>query len=90
MKYDALPPGVVPVLLRTEAAAALMSVAPSTLWSMAREGLVPQPFRYGRAALWNKPALEAAARRLTGDHAAGVTINESGDVKNPWDALLGK
>lgn len=90
MRYDDLPPGMTPFLIRTAAAAAMLSVSPATLWRMVKDGIVPPPGRFGRSVFWNKSDLEAAARRIVGGKAVPAESNPDGSMKNPWDAVLRK
>lgn len=44
--------------MTTTDAAALAAVAPDTLRHYARSGHAPQPHRFGRSLMWDRPKLE--------------------------------
>jgi predicted DNA-binding transcriptional regulator AlpA len=80
-RHAALPPTLPPRLISREAAAAYLSVAPSTFDKMVREGRMPRPKRLseGRVA-WDVQELDAAIESLPSDGMSLEVDNSWGDV----------
>lgn len=62
--FDHLPPGVVPIAVPRDAAAALLSISPNHFTSLVDSGLMPQPRTLGRRVLWDADEVKAAWRAL--------------------------
>ena len=61
----ALPPTLAPRLISREAAAAYVSVSPTTFDAMVKDGRMPKPKRLGsRRKAWDVHALDAAVDNL--------------------------
>jgi len=88
VKYDHLPPGLVPIFLRRSAAAAFWGVSESTFDRMVEEGHAPRPARFGKIVLWFRPALVASAARLSGVKMEADSAASPSDGGNEWDAVL--
>ena len=60
-RQNALPPTLAPRLITREAAAAYVSVSPTTFDEMVKDGRMPRPKRLGgRRKAWDVRALDAA------------------------------
>nr|WP_298797630.1 hypothetical protein [uncultured Acetobacter sp.] len=89
-RYDHLPPGLLPIILRRRAAAAFFDVSETTFDKMVEMGLVPRPTRVGSLSLWFRPALVAAAAKMTGTELHYSAQTEMQDAPNEWDAVVRK
>ncbi|KXV78759.1 MULTISPECIES: hypothetical protein [Acetobacter] len=90
MNYDALPPGLLPIFLRRDAAAAFFAVGTTIFDKMVQQGLAPRPVRFGSISLWFRPALVAAAAKMTGTELHYSAETEMQDAPNEWDAVVRK
>ncbi|KXV57328.1 hypothetical protein AD947_08825 [Acetobacter tropicalis] len=90
MNYDALPPGLLPIFLRLPAAAAFFGVGESTFLRMVTENHAPRPVRFGKLTLWFRPALVAAAAKMSGVELQYSAQAEMQEAPNEWDAILRK
>ncbi|ASC06303.1 AlpA family transcriptional regulator [Acetobacter pasteurianus] len=89
MNYDALPPGLLPIFLRLPAASAFFGVSESTFLRMVAESHAPRPVKFGKLALWFRPALVAAAAKMSGvEISAGSVQTEMQEAPSEWDAVL--
>jgi predicted DNA-binding transcriptional regulator AlpA len=76
----ALPPTLAPRLIGREAAAAYVSVSPTTFDEMVRDGTMPKPRRLsGRRKAWDVRALDAAVDSLP------VESNDNDNDNDTWD-----
>lgn len=89
-RYDHLPPGLLPIVLHRKAASAFFDVSESTFDKMVEQGLVPKPARIGSISIWFRPALVAAAARMTGTELQYSAQAEMQDAPNEWDAIVKK
>lgn len=88
MKYDHLPPGLVPIFLRRSAAAAFWGVSESTFDRMVEEGHAPRPIRFGKIVLWHRPSLVSAAARMSGAKPDETALFSGLERVNEWDSVL--
>jgi predicted DNA-binding transcriptional regulator AlpA len=89
-RYDHLPPGLLPIFLRRQAASAFFDVSETTFDKMVEQGLVPRPVRVGSISLWFRPALVSAAAKMTGTDLQYSAQAETQEAPNEWDAIVGK
>ena len=80
-KFDALPPQVIPVGLRREAAAAYWSVSPSAFDKLVRSGFAPEPIPNLPIGirLWDRRQLDERFSELSGFRFTLAT------EPNDWD-----
>lgn len=73
---DFLPPSLAPIGLRRTEAAAYIAVSVGTWDQMVREGVMPQPKRYGSRMIWDRLAVDVAFAALdaTNEAATGWEI----------------
>jgi hypothetical protein len=87
-RADLLPPGLVPLYLSCEQAAAYLGVSPATFTAEVAQGWWPGPIRRGArdgAATWYRPALE---RRAEAMHDAGASAAAAHDAGSDAAASL--
>jgi excisionase family DNA binding protein len=79
-RQTALPPMLPPRLISREAAAAYVSVSPTTFDEMIRDGRMPRPkILGGRRRAWDVRALDLAVDKLPTD-GAEITDETWGDI----------
>ena len=80
-RQNALPPALAPRLVTREAAAAYVSVSPTTFDEMVKDGRMPRPKRLrGRRKAWDVRALDAAIDDLP-------NADNNNDNNDTWDDI---
>lgn len=87
-RHARLPPGLLPICLRRSEAAAFFGVSETTFDKMVQQGLVPRPARFITISLWYRPALVAAAAKMTGTELQYSAQAEMQEAPNEWDAIV--
>jgi predicted DNA-binding transcriptional regulator AlpA len=79
-RQSALPPTLPPRLVGRDAAAAYLSISPTTFDILVEEGTMPRAKRLGgRRKAWDVRALDAAVDQLPDDGAGTLTPDHSWD-----------
>jgi hypothetical protein len=79
MKYDALPPGLVPIALGRIAAAQYVGISVGLFNELVSDGRMPQPRHANTRLLWDSVELVVKFRELPSDDE---------DEENEWDKDL--
>ena len=83
-KQSALPPTLPPRLIQREAAAAYLSISPTTLDVLVKEGTMPRPKQLGRRRkAWDVRELDFAVDNLPNESGTDNDIDKSADFG--WD-----
>jgi predicted DNA-binding transcriptional regulator AlpA len=84
-QQSALPGTLAPRLIKREAAAAYISVSPTTFDQMVKDGLMPVPKRLtGRRLAWDVRELDASVDQLPVEAGAGSEVDETWDDIDAW------